>query len=298
MIGDGQAEVTCNYCGGSTASHATSLWCCGSKASPSPKLMPAAASTFLPHRGRSGGGAGGRPGRGGAGSTLLAHGLPWPQNLEVGIQAETAVRQAGAIPQRWPYSAGACVSGFRAVSLSGWARGPLSKAAAADLGPLLASGGDGATTVSATVVAAARSGVRLFATGGIGGVHRGDALDVSSDLTALSHHPVAVVRPGPRQSSICRKRWVSGDARGAGGRLPHRRFPRVLYALYRPAARPLGGLAAGGGAVCGASAGSSDARLATCKPIPSADALDAELVERAIDAARRAAAARGDGRSS
>jgi pseudouridine-5'-phosphate glycosidase len=72
------------------------------------------------------------------------------------------------------------------------------KCTAADLGPLMAAGANGATTVSATAWAAARAGIRLFATGGIGGVHRGDSGDVSSDLTTLAREPVAVVSAGPK----------------------------------------------------------------------------------------------------
>lgn len=85
--------------------------------------------------------------------------------------------------------------------VSSWSASPTDKvfkASAADLGPLLAAEADAATTVSATVAAAARAGISIMATGGIGGVHRGDALDVSCDLTTLATEPVAVVSAGAK----------------------------------------------------------------------------------------------------
>src|SRR5213079_1652024 len=76
------------------------------------------------------------------------------------------------------------------------ARGGFVKVAQADLGPAIAAGRDGATTVSATAFLAARAGIAVFATGGIGGVHRGEGADVSSDLTTLAREPIAVVSAG------------------------------------------------------------------------------------------------------
>lgn len=228
-------------------------------------------------------------------STLLAHGLPWPQNLEVGRQAEATVRHAGAIPATVAVLGGRLCIGLSDGELERVARGPLSKAAAADLGPLLASGGDGATTVSATLVAAARAGVRLFATGGIGGVHRGDALDISCDLTTLSHHPVAVVSAGakaildlPRTLEYLETLGVpvvgyrTDDFPGfyvpsTGLRLAHRvDSPKEAAALFAAhlQVHPTRG-------------------LLLVNPIPAADALDAGLMERAIDAALHAAASSG-----
>lgn len=257
--------------------------------------MPAAASTFLRISEEVAAALAADQGVVALESTLLAHGLPWPQNLEVGILAEAAVRQAGAIPATVAVLGGRLCVGLSSGELERVARGPLSKAAAADLGPLLASGGDGATTVSATVVAAARAGVRLFATGGIGGVHRGDGLDVSSDLTALSHHPVAVVSAGakaildlPRTLEYLETLGVpvvgyrTDDFPGfytpsTGLRLAHRvDSPQAAAALIAAhlQVHPTRG-------------------LLLVNPIPSADALDAELVERAIDAALRAAASSG-----
>ena len=133
-------------------------------------------------------------------STLVAHGLPWPENLEVGRALEQAVRDEGAIPATVAVVGGQVRVGLPDADLELLAREPqrFRKAGVADLGVICARGGDAATTVSATAFAAARAGIRLFATGGIGGVHRGDTGDISSDLVTLSRVPVAVVSAGAK----------------------------------------------------------------------------------------------------
>jgi pseudouridine-5'-phosphate glycosidase len=131
-------------------------------------------------------------------STIVAHGLPWPENLEIGRALEAEVRTNGATPATVAVVGGRVRVGLDGTTLERLARGGFVKAGVADLGPLVACGGDGATTVSATTWAAARAGIRLFATGGIGGVHRGEAWDVSSDLGTIAREPVAVVSAGPK----------------------------------------------------------------------------------------------------
>jgi pseudouridine-5'-phosphate glycosidase len=131
-------------------------------------------------------------------STLLAHGLPWPENLEVATAIEDTVRRAGATPATIAVLAGESHVGLDGAKLEQVARGHFLKVGVADLGPLVAAGGNGATTVSATAYAAAWAGICMFATGGIGGVHRGDSMDISSDLTTLASHPVAVVSAGAK----------------------------------------------------------------------------------------------------
>jgi pseudouridine-5'-phosphate glycosidase len=133
-------------------------------------------------------------------STIVAHGLPWPDNLEIGRALEQAARDAGAIPATI-----AVFDGIARIGLSGQQLERLAheadtfaKAGAADLAVILAHGGNAATTVSATVTLAARAGIRVFATGGIGGVHRGDAMDVSSDLTTLARTQIAIVSAGAK----------------------------------------------------------------------------------------------------
>jgi pseudouridine-5'-phosphate glycosidase len=131
-------------------------------------------------------------------STIVAHGLPWPDNFEVGRALEEEVRRHGAIPATVAVVGGRLRVGIDAATLERMARGGFHKTGIGDLGAVCARGGDGATTVSATTFAAARAGVRLFATGGIGGVHRGDSGDVSSDLGVLAREPVAVVSAGAK----------------------------------------------------------------------------------------------------
>jgi pseudouridine-5'-phosphate glycosidase len=134
-------------------------------------------------------------------STLVAHGMPWPENHAVGRALEEEVRAHGAIPATIAVVAGRPTVGLTAAHLEELAHAqagerPWMKAGVADLAPLIAKGQSGATTVSATAFLAARAGIRLFATGGIGGVHRGEDLDISSDLTTLAREPVAVVSSG------------------------------------------------------------------------------------------------------
>jgi pseudouridine-5'-phosphate glycosidase len=133
-------------------------------------------------------------------STLVAHGLPWPQNLAVARELEDAVRDAGAIPATIAVVGGVVRIGLPADDLEQLAKAGarFAKAGATDLAVHLARGGSAATTVSATAMLAAKAGIRVFATGGIGGVHRGDAGDVSHDLPVLARTPIAVVSAGAK----------------------------------------------------------------------------------------------------
>jgi pseudouridine-5'-phosphate glycosidase len=133
-------------------------------------------------------------------STIIAHGLPYPQNLELARELEETVRAADAVPATIAVIRGVPRIGLDAATLEWLARpgSNVKKAGAADLAALAALGGNAATTVSATAALAARVGIRLFATGGIGGVHRGDASDVSSDLYTLARTPIAVVSSGAK----------------------------------------------------------------------------------------------------
>jgi len=133
-------------------------------------------------------------------STIVAHGLPWPDNLDIGRELERAARDAGAVPATIAVFDGVAQIGLSGQQLERLARdaGTFVKTGAADLAVILTRGGNAATTVSATATLAAHAGIRVFATGGIGGVHRGDALDVSSDLTTLAQTPIAVVSAGAK----------------------------------------------------------------------------------------------------
>ena len=136
-------------------------------------------------------------------STLISHGLPYPQNLEVARAAEAAVVAAGATPATIAIRAGRVLVGLGQDDLEALAKAPAGsvvKAARPNLAAALSVEGWAATTVSATMIAAAAAGIDVFATGGIGGVHRGGSttLDISSDLDELARTPVAVVCAGPK----------------------------------------------------------------------------------------------------
>lgn len=133
-------------------------------------------------------------------STLVAHGLPYPQNLEVAKELEQTVRDNGAAPATIAIVEGRIHIGLTEGHLEKLARDGKSfaKAGAADLAVYLSRGKSAATTVSATSVLAARARIRVFATGGIGGVHRGDSGDVSHDLIALAKTPIAVISAGAK----------------------------------------------------------------------------------------------------
>ena len=132
-------------------------------------------------------------------STLITHGLPEPLNLETARAAESAVRAAGAVPATIAVLGGCIRVGIDAAGLDALAHSDhVGKASRRDIAGIIASGGDGATTVAATMICAHRVGIRIFATGGLGGVHRGgeDSLDISADLDELARTPVAVVCSG------------------------------------------------------------------------------------------------------
>ena len=133
-------------------------------------------------------------------STLVAHGLPWPDNLAVARELEATVRQHGAEPATIAIVDGEIKIGLSESELERLAKDgkAFAKAGATDLAVHLARKTCAATTVSATAMLAARDGIEVFATGGIGGVHRGDGSDVSHDLIALSRTQIAVVSAGAK----------------------------------------------------------------------------------------------------
>ncbi|HYR94990.1 MAG TPA: pseudouridine-5'-phosphate glycosidase [Methylomirabilota bacterium] len=134
-------------------------------------------------------------------STVIAHGLPRPMNLETAIQLEQEVRESGATPATIAIADGAAVVGADAALLSRLANDrDVAKVSLRDLAPLLARRGIGATTVAATVEIAARAGISVMATGGIGGVHRGSerTFDESADLGAIASNAVCVVCAGAK----------------------------------------------------------------------------------------------------
>lgn len=132
-------------------------------------------------------------------STVLAHGLPYPRNLEVGRGMEEVIRDAGALPATVAVLGGVPIVGLDDDQLTRIATAEgVMKLSTRDLAIAAARRADGATTVAATMWLAHRAGVQLFATGGIGGVHRGGPLDVSADLAELGRTPMVVVCAGAK----------------------------------------------------------------------------------------------------
>jgi pseudouridine-5'-phosphate glycosidase len=134
-------------------------------------------------------------------STIITHGMPYPQNVEVAAQVEGDIRAAGAVPATMAVIGGVLHVGLEADQLQslGQAKG-VAKLSRADFAACLATGGTGATTVAATMIAARLAGIEVFATGGIGGVHKGaeDSFDISADLMELAQTPVTVVAAGAK----------------------------------------------------------------------------------------------------
>ena len=134
-------------------------------------------------------------------STIITHGMPWPQNFETAQAVEEELRAAGAVPATIAVLEGQLHAGLEREQLERLARSTdAAKLSRADLAPCLARGGTGATTVAGTMIAAHLAGIEVFATGGIGGVHRGaeQSLDISADLHELAQTPVSVVAAGAK----------------------------------------------------------------------------------------------------
>lgn len=219
-------------------------------------------------------------------STLLAHGLPAPGNRVAAAELEDAVRACGAVPATVAVLDGRPRVGLDAAELDRVCAGGLEKLSVRDLGAAVALRRDGATTVAATAALAAAAGVAVFATGGLGGVHRGarDTWDVSADLAALARTPVLVVCSGVKsildvaatlevlETSSVPVLGYRTDAfpgfyrRDSGHPVPWRvDDPAEAAAVWRAH----GALCPGVGAVL-------------ARPVPEADELDADLHERLL----------------
>ena len=134
-------------------------------------------------------------------STLITHGLPWPENAATALAMEAAVREAGAVPATIAVLAGRVTVGLSREQIEDLAHRPngsVRKCSRRDLPIVVGRSEDGATTVAGTMIVAHRAGIQVFGTGGIGGVHRGAPFDVSADLLELGRTPVAVVCAGPK----------------------------------------------------------------------------------------------------
>ncbi|WP_298025088.1 pseudouridine-5'-phosphate glycosidase [uncultured Dysosmobacter sp.] len=135
-------------------------------------------------------------------STIISHGMPYPQNVETALNVEKIIRDNGAVPATIAVLGGRLKAGLSAQEIDylGKTGTAVAKASRRDLPVLVAEGRDGATTVTTTMIIAHMAGIQVFATGGIGGVHRGaeTTMDISADLEELAHTPVMVVCAGAK----------------------------------------------------------------------------------------------------
>ena len=233
-------------------------------------------------------------------TTAVAHGFPSPRSLEVASGLDRAVREHGALPAFVGVLSGTVTVGLERAEVERLATGSdVMKVSRRDLAAAAATGRDGATTVAATMIAAHRAGIAVFATGGIGGVHRGvdETLDISADLEELGRTPVAVVCAGaksildlPRTMEYLETRGVpvvgydtdtlpAFYVRESGIAVPHRVDDALAAARLIAAQRALG-LTAG---------------IVVANPLPEGEALDPVRIEAAIEGAVGSARAAGVG---
>ena len=135
-------------------------------------------------------------------STIISHGMPYPQNVETALNVEKIIRENGAVPATIAVIGGRLKAGLSEAEIDylGKTGAGVTKASRRDLPILVAEGRDGATTVTTTMIIAHMAGIKVFATGGIGGVHRGaeKTMDISADLQELANTPVCVVCAGAK----------------------------------------------------------------------------------------------------
>ena len=135
-------------------------------------------------------------------STIISHGMPYPQNVETALLVEKTIRDGGAVPATIAIIGGRLKAGLTPAEIEhlGKKGRDVAKASRRDLPVLVARGEDGATTVTPTMIIAALAGIKVFATGGIGGVHRGaeTSMDISADLEELAMTPVMVICAGAK----------------------------------------------------------------------------------------------------
>lgn len=231
-------------------------------------------------------------------STLITHGLPYPINLETALAMEEAVRAGGAVPATIAVLRGRVTVGLAQAEIERLAQRPagsVRKCSRRDLPIAVGLGEDAATTVAGTMIVAHMAGVRVFATGGIGGVHRGQPFDVSADLIELGRTPVAVVCSGaksildlPLTVEVLETQGVpiiglqtdtlpAFYSRSSGLPVDVRVETPAAAAQIIAAARQLG----------------AQHGLLVAVPVPAADELPASVAEAAIEQATAEAAARG-----
>ncbi len=232
-------------------------------------------------------------------TSLISHGLPYPDNIETATALEEIVATEGAVPATIGIVAGRAVIGLDEAEMARFAHADadICKVSRRDLAVAMAQRLDGSTTVAGTMICAARAGIRVLATGGIGGVHRGAeaTMDISADLTELARSPVAVVCSGAKSILDIAKTLEALETRGVpvvgygtdrfpafhvcdGGHDVHARVDTPAEAAAVLAAQDALGL--GGG-------------LLFANPIPEEAAIGRAELERWIDRALDEAGAAG-----
>lgn len=230
-------------------------------------------------------------------SSLISHGLAFPRNVELGLDLEAIVRAEGAVPATVAVMAGRLRVGLAAGEIERIGSGGAVKVGRRDLATALVQDGLGGTTVSATLVAARLAGIRVFATGGIGGVHRGveTTLDVSADLEELARAPVAVVCAGAKNILDLARTLEVLETKG----VPVIGFATEIFPAFtvRDSGLPLACYAADAAEAARILAAHWRLGLGTgvvvANPIPPEHALDGALAERAIAEAQAEALYRG-----
>jgi pseudouridylate synthase len=229
-------------------------------------------------------------------STLITHGFAYPRNLQTAQQIEQAVQECAAEPATIAVLGGRITVGLEADDLSCLATSKgARKCSVRDLGIVTGLGLDGSTTVAATLFVAARAGLGVFATGGIGGVHRGHPFDVSADLTALAQTPVTVVCAGAKALLDLPLTFEHLETLGV---------PVIGYqtdevpAFYsRSSGLPVDAVARGAADVAAIVRARRELGLPggelVCVPVPREHELPRDVAERAIEQAQRLADERG-----
>jgi pseudouridine-5'-phosphate glycosidase len=232
-------------------------------------------------------------------STLISHGLPRPRNLEVARALEEAVRRGGAVPATIALLDGEVRVGLDAAALEAVAgRDDILKCGVRDLAPLAVRRGNGATTVASTAHLAARAGIGVFATGGLGGVHRGarETWDESADLETLAHTGIVVVCAGVK--SILDVGATLERLETLGVTVLGYRSDRVAGFYLTDSGHPAPWRVESPEEVAAVAAarpelGTAGSAIVVSNPLPAADQLDPELHDRVLAEGLAAAEAQG-----
>ena len=224
-------------------------------------------------------------------STIISHGMPYPKNVQTALLVEKTVRENGAVPATIAIINGVCTVGCSKEEIEHLGKAGLSvtKTSRRDIPAVVAKGLDGATTVASTMILAAMAGIKVFATGGIGGVHRGaeKTMDISADLEELARTPVNVVCAGAKSildlgltleyletKGVAVIGYGTNElpaffTRKSGFKVPMRMDTplEIASAIYAKDAMNLGG------------------GMLVCNPIPEQYSMDAEYIESVIEKA-------------